>query len=79
VRGRRESLFFLVSFPQAARPVGLEGEESIYICFGSMANFSNSQLMEIAMGLEASGQQFIWVVRKGENYEKEEADWVPIG
>jgi hypothetical protein len=31
----------------------------VYICFGSMANFSNSQLMEIAMGLEASGQQFI--------------------
>ena len=51
----------------------------VYICFGSMANFSNSQLMEIAMGLEASGQQFIWVVRKGKNYEKEEADWVPIG
>ena len=26
----------------------------IYICFGSIANFSDSQLMEIAMGLEAS-------------------------
>ncbi|KAL4615427.1 hypothetical protein ACB092_07G123900 [Castanea dentata] len=50
----------------------------VYVCFGSIANFSDSQLMEIAMGLEASGQQFIWVVRKGEN-EKEEEDWLPKG
>ncbi|PRQ22980.1 putative flavonol 3-O-glucosyltransferase [Rosa chinensis] len=27
----------------------------IYICFGSMTNFSDSQLLEIAVGLEASG------------------------
>ncbi|KAG6628908.1 hypothetical protein CIPAW_14G045400 [Carya illinoinensis] len=33
----------------------------VYICFGSLSNFRDSQLMEIAMGLEASGQQFIWV------------------
>ncbi|KAM3695061.1 hypothetical protein ACJW30_07G099500 [Castanea mollissima] len=50
----------------------------VYVCFGSIANFSDSQLMEIAMGLEASGQQFIWVVRKGKN-EKEEEDWLPKG
>ncbi|KAL7206478.1 hypothetical protein ACSBR2_019235 [Camellia fascicularis] len=30
----------------------------IYICFGTVANFP-SQLYEIAMGLESSGQQFI--------------------
>ena len=30
------------------------------------------------MGLEASKQQFIWVVRKGKN-EKEEEDWLPKG
>jgi hypothetical protein len=37
--------------------------------------------MEIAMGLEASGQQFIWVVRKGKNEEKKDReDWgVPKG
>uniref|UniRef100_A0A2N9G6K9 Glycosyltransferase n=1 Tax=Fagus sylvatica TaxID=28930 RepID=A0A2N9G6K9_FAGSY len=51
----------------------------VYICFGSIANFSNSQLLEIAMGLEASGQQFIWVVRKVKNDEKEEEDWLPKG
>nr|XP_023874125.1 scopoletin glucosyltransferase-like isoform X2 [Quercus suber] len=50
----------------------------IYICLGSMPNFSDSQLFEIAMGLEASEQQFIWVVRKGKN-EKEEEDWLPEG
>ncbi|KAK4563121.1 hypothetical protein RGQ29_005577 [Quercus rubra] len=50
----------------------------VYICFGSIANFSDSQLMEIAMGLEASEQQFIWVVKKGKN-EKEEEDWLPKG
>ena len=30
------------------------------------------------MGLKASGQQFIWVVRKGKN-EKEEEGWLPKG
>ncbi|KAL4615429.1 hypothetical protein ACB092_07G124100 [Castanea dentata] len=50
----------------------------IYICFGSMPKFSDSQLFELAMGLEASEQQFIWVVRKGKN-EKEEEDWLPKG
>ncbi|KAK7837568.1 scopoletin glucosyltransferase [Quercus suber] len=33
----------------------------VFICFGSTSKFSDSQLMEIAMGLEASRQQFIWV------------------
>ncbi|KAF5470290.1 hypothetical protein F2P56_010812 [Juglans regia] len=50
----------------------------VYICFGSLSNFNNSQLMEIAMGLEASGQQFIWVVRKDKS-EKEDEDWLPKG
>ncbi|KAJ6310499.1 hypothetical protein OIU76_015263 [Salix suchowensis] len=34
----------------------------VYICFGSMASFAASQLKEMATGLEASGQQFIWLV-----------------
>lgn len=48
----------------------------VYICFGSMANFTSAQLMEIAMGLEASGQQFIWVVREE---KKGEEEWLPEG
>ncbi|XP_038705998.1 scopoletin glucosyltransferase-like [Tripterygium wilfordii] len=51
----------------------------IYICFGSMANFRASQLKEIAIGLEASGQQFIWVVRKGIDQEEETEEWLPEG
>ncbi|XP_021853662.2 scopoletin glucosyltransferase-like [Spinacia oleracea] len=35
----------------------------VYICFGSLAQVSNSQVEEIAMGLEASEQDFIWVLR----------------
>ncbi|TKY59059.1 Scopoletin glucosyltransferase [Spatholobus suberectus] len=31
----------------------------VYVCFGSVAKLPDSQLREIAMGLEASGQQFI--------------------
>ncbi|XP_018817797.1 scopoletin glucosyltransferase-like [Juglans regia] len=50
----------------------------VYICFGSLANLTDSQLMEIAMGLEASEQQFIWVVKRGKD-EKEEEDWLPKG
>jgi hypothetical protein len=41
-----------------------------------MANFSNTQLREIAMGLEASGKDFIWVVRRSKE-DKEE--WLPEG
>ncbi|CAB4320864.1 unnamed protein product [Prunus armeniaca] len=48
----------------------------VYICFGSLTNFSDPQLLEIALGLEAYGQEFIWVVKK-EKKEKEE--WLPEG
>ncbi|KAL6213380.1 hypothetical protein ACLB2K_012827 [Fragaria x ananassa] len=48
----------------------------VYICFGTMTKFSDSQLVEIAYGLEASQQQFIWVVKKEKN-DKEE--WLPEG
>ncbi|XP_047321098.1 UDP-glycosyltransferase 88A1-like [Impatiens glandulifera] len=35
----------------------------VYLCFGSQGAFSADQLMEIAVGLEKSGQRFLWVVR----------------
>ncbi|KAJ6936189.1 hypothetical protein NC652_011047 [Populus alba x Populus x berolinensis] len=41
-----------------------------------MASFSASQLKEIATGLEASGQQFIWVVRRNINSEEDMEDWL---
>ncbi|CAB4320868.1 unnamed protein product [Prunus armeniaca] len=41
-----------------------------------LTNFSDPQLLEIALGLKASGKEFIWVVRR-EKKEKEE--WLPEG
>lgn len=34
-----------------------------FLCFGSLGVFSAKQLREIAVGLERSGQSFLWVVR----------------
>ncbi|XP_059664410.1 solanidine UDP-glucose glucosyltransferase 1-like [Cornus florida] len=50
----------------------------LYICFGSMVRFSDSQLSEIGSALEASGHPFIWVVRKRED-EEEEHKWLSQG
>ncbi|KAL8479633.1 hypothetical protein ACS0TY_026509 [Phlomoides rotata] len=46
----------------------------MYVYFGSMATFSPAQLHETAVGLEASGQDFIWVVRR-----EDDEDWLPQG
>ncbi|KAL6209817.1 hypothetical protein ACLB2K_020756 [Fragaria x ananassa] len=42
----------------------------------NLINFSDCQLLEIALAIEASGQQFIWDVKKEKN-DKEE--WLPEG
>ncbi|XP_016461186.1 scopoletin glucosyltransferase-like [Nicotiana tabacum] len=47
----------------------------VYICFGSVAIFTATQMRELAMGIEASGQEFIWVVR----IELDNEDWLPEG
>jgi hypothetical protein len=44
----------------------------LFLCFGSMGLFSAKQLREMAVGLENSGQRFLWVVRNPpQNKEKE--------
>jgi len=40
-----------------------EKKSVIYICFGSQACLSNKQIEEMAAGLEASEEFFIWVIR----------------
>ncbi|XP_019169295.1 PREDICTED: scopoletin glucosyltransferase-like [Ipomoea nil] len=50
----------------------------VYVCFGSMSIFSAAQLREIAAGLEASGQPFIWVVKQNMK-EEEMKEWMPEG
>ncbi|KEH30902.1 scopoletin glucosyltransferase [Medicago truncatula] len=56
-----------------------EPNSVIYVCFGSMTVFSDAQLKEIAMGLEASEVPFIWVVRKSAKSEGENLEWLPEG
>ncbi|KAK8698905.1 hypothetical protein V6N13_115010 [Hibiscus sabdariffa] len=50
----------------------------LYISFGTLNIFSSAQLKEIAVGLEASELQFIWVVSKQNNNDEDE-DWLPGG
>ncbi|XP_065855578.1 UDP-glycosyltransferase 73C6-like [Euphorbia lathyris] len=37
----------------------------IYACFGSLCNLVTLQLIELALGLEASNRPFLWVIRGG--------------
>ncbi|XP_027353007.1 soyasapogenol B glucuronide galactosyltransferase-like [Abrus precatorius] len=40
-----------------------QNESVIYVSFGSLVRLPYAQLVEIAHGLESSGQDFIWVIR----------------
>ncbi|XP_006342640.1 UDP-glucose flavonoid 3-O-glucosyltransferase 7-like [Solanum tuberosum] len=51
-----------------------EPNSVVYICFGSMGRFSDAQLTEIALALEASNSSFLWVVRKGDEPQE---SWMP--
>ncbi|XP_058103041.1 UDP-glycosyltransferase 88A1-like [Magnolia sinica] len=42
----------------------------VFLCFGSLGLFSAAQLKEIAVGLEKSGQRFLWVVRSPPTEDK---------
>ncbi|KAK7379891.1 hypothetical protein VNO78_34166 [Psophocarpus tetragonolobus] len=49
----------------------------LYLCNKDIiTDLPDSQLRDIAMGLEASGQQFIWVVRRS---GKDGEEWLPDG
>ncbi|XP_021748197.1 hydroquinone glucosyltransferase-like [Chenopodium quinoa] len=39
----------------------------LFVCFGSGGTLSNEQINELAIGLENSGQRFLWVVRAPSN------------
>ncbi|WJX82240.1 soyasapogenol B glucuronide galactosyltransferase [Trifolium repens] len=48
-----------------------ENESVLYVSFGSLTRLAHAQLVEIAHGLENSGHNFIWVVRKNDRDEGE--------
>ncbi|KAG2591010.1 UDP-glycosyltransferase 88A1-like [Panicum virgatum] len=52
--GGEECLAWLDAQPEAS---------VVFLCFGSIGRFSAEQIREVAAGLEASGQRFLWVVR----------------
>ncbi|CAN6821214.1 unnamed protein product [Brassica oleracea] len=58
--------------PEGAKPdwihwldkKGEEGRPVLYVAFGTQAEISNKQLKELALGLEDSKVNFLWVTRK---------------
>ncbi|XP_059286232.1 nuatigenin 3-beta-glucosyltransferase-like [Lycium ferocissimum] len=59
----------------------LDSQESnsvVYICFGSIGRFSDAQLTEIALALQASNSSFLWAVRKGDKaQDNAQESWMP--
>lgn len=49
----------------------------VFLSFGSMGTFSKKQLGEIAIGLENSGERFLWVVRNPPNSDHKFGDPIP--
>ena len=41
-----------------------QNDSVLYVSFGSLIRLPHAQLVEIAHGLESSGHDFIWVIRK---------------
>ncbi|CAL1398223.1 unnamed protein product [Linum trigynum] len=52
-----------------------ERESVIYVCMGSICNLSSAQLIELALGLEASDKAFVWAVKEDEK-TKELFEWM---
>nr|AFJ52936.1 UDP-glycosyltransferase 1 [Linum usitatissimum] len=48
----------------------------IYVCLGSICNIPTRQLIELALGLEASNVPFMWVIRDRGEASKELWEWM---
>ncbi|RWW58806.1 hypothetical protein BHE74_00034325 [Ensete ventricosum] len=52
----------------------------VYVCFGSLCELSKNQFKDLALGLEASGHPFLWVVREVAGGPPAcESEWLPDG
>ncbi|KAI3835988.1 hypothetical protein MKX03_032883 [Papaver bracteatum] len=59
-----------------------EKSSVLYISFGSQDTISKSQIMELAIGLEKSDKNFIWVIRPPLGFDINEefrSEWLPEG
>ncbi|KAL5060091.1 hypothetical protein RYX36_031695 [Vicia faba] len=48
----------------------------VYVCLGSLCNLVSSQLIQLALGLEATKMPFIWVIRDGVIKTQELEKWI---
>ncbi|RWW53302.1 hypothetical protein BHE74_00040220 [Ensete ventricosum] len=55
---------------------GKPDDSVVYVSFGTLCRFSNAQLQELALGLEASGHPFLWTVRADGGVGE---GWMPEG
>jgi scopoletin glucosyltransferase len=46
----------------------------VFVCLGSWCHFTDEQLRELALGLEDSGKNFLWVIRISDDML---LDWMP--
>lgn len=55
---------------------GRENGSALYIAFGSEAKMNKDEMQELAYGVEASGQSFLWVIRPGSIVDESSMDGV---
>ncbi|CAM6007967.1 unnamed protein product [Sphagnum balticum] len=56
-----------------------QSTEVLYVCFGTITMHGKEQMCELALGLEASGVHFLWVVRTPEGEKSIVATLLPKG